>query len=619
MNSIEELETLIGDINNQIDSQDITDKKGYQYVAWLEFLKTIKEKLEKETYKFVFIGQKGIGKTTTILELFGLNKKIKGKHEELLTTASGGTTTCEVELLKSTKDITYIEVEPIDTHLLEQYIDDFCSMYGEEDNINENSYLPSEISRSLRNMIGMKSKEIENLRTDSKSNEKFKEKIVQKIDCQNRNRTIIECQKNLEGTFFYDCQSKFNDINLCKIKDVMLPKRIKIFLTKDIFDFDEKSFISSIIDTRGIDTILSSSDTNKMKREDILEYIDKKQNNCLFFFIDSIKPVPSQGISELLRTRLAETNKFRYHLLVNIHGKEAEEVMTDEGKANEMQIGIDYKKDDIINKFKQLAIRFSEQNLLFYNAKENNPNNDDILAHIEKNLSGQKKYLYALCDEIKNAYDKLKYDFENHQYALQNFELVQKLVENINAPNDVFDILLSAFIKELQDIHHARLAAINRYNGDYYAFNFFHEISLIVEGLFDEFFGRSKEKIIDKVNEFMGYRNITELDKLNYRVFLEKFENDYSGYRNQLKEFIKSEVKKSFQEKTWEQAVLEYGQGPGYKDRVLDIYRNELKQFALNINVRDNYNSKWSNVVKENLLCYSIDDTNISSSTIGEN
>jgi hypothetical protein len=276
--------------------------------------------------------------------------------------------------------------------------------------------------------------------------------------------------------------------------------------------------------------------------------------------------------------------------------------MTDDGKAGAMQEGIDYKKDDIIDKFKQLNIRFVDQNILFYNARLNLPINKSILSTIENNISIQRKYLYDLCVEIKNAYEKLKYDFENNQYALQNFEHLHKFVENVNAPNNVFELLLETFIGELQNIHHARLAAINRYEGEYYAFNFFHEISLIAENLFDEFFVQSKEKIISKVTDFMDYRNVSELDRINYRVFLEKFERDYNEYRNQLKKFIKNEVKKCFRERTWEQAIDEYGQGKGYKNRVLDIYKNKLKLFASKINVPENYNLKWGNIIKENSL-----------------
>jgi hypothetical protein len=221
---------------------------------------------------------------------------------------------------------------------------------------------------------------------------------------------------------------------------------------------------------------------------------------------------------------------------------------------------------------------------------------------INDNLSKQIEYLYDLSKEVKKGYEKLKYDFENNQYAIHNFDQLHALIEDIDAPNNVFEMILDMFIGELQNIHHARLAAINRYEGEYWAFNFYHEISLVVEKLFDDFFLYSKEKIVEKVNEFMNYRNIVELDRINYRVFLEKFERDYNEYRSQLKEYIKDKIKSNFRKITWDQAVEHYGHGRGYTDRVLDIYANELKLFASKINVPDNYNERWDKIIYENSL-----------------
>jgi GTPase SAR1 family protein len=214
MNTIEDIEQLIADINDQIsNAENISDKKGYQYVAWCDFLKSIKAKLENAKYKFVFIGQKGIGKTTTILELFGLNKTINGKHEDLLTTAAGGTTTCEVELLKSDKTNTYFEIEPIDANLFNQYIDDFCAMYDDAENLGDDSYLPSEINRSIRNMIGLKKKDIEIIRKSCKDIAIFKLEVLKRINSESRTQTVIDCNIN-DGTYFKDCQKLFNEINV---------------------------------------------------------------------------------------------------------------------------------------------------------------------------------------------------------------------------------------------------------------------------------------------------------------------------------------------------------------------------------------------------------------------
>jgi hypothetical protein len=51
-----------------------------------------------------------------------------GKDEELLETGAGGSTTCEVELLKNNESITYFEIEPIDVRLLEPVIISFISL-----------------------------------------------------------------------------------------------------------------------------------------------------------------------------------------------------------------------------------------------------------------------------------------------------------------------------------------------------------------------------------------------------------------------------------------------------------------------------------------------------------
>jgi len=176
------------------------------------------------------------------------------------------------------------------------------------------------------------------------------------------------------------------------------------------------------------------------------------------------------------------------------------------------------------------------------------------------------------------------------------------LVENIKTPNDVSDKILQRFFSEVQVIHPARIAAINRNYGEYWAFDFFHEISLVIEGLFDSFFSAGKDKIIAKVNEFMTYRNISELDKLNYKVFLEKFEKDYNLYRGELRDTLKERIQLSFDKKIWEDAISEYGRGTGYRERVCSIYSNGFQGFSSKTKVKDEYDKEWEKIVNENSL-----------------
>ncbi|MDR2634136.1 MAG: hypothetical protein LBC51_11045 [Treponema sp.] len=610
MNTLDELNGLIEEIDSEVSSNldNISDNKGYHYIEWCDYLKKVKSRLEIKRYKFVFIGQKGIGKTTTILEMFGLSKKegLKGldnKFVDLLSTASGGTTTCEVEIFKSDTDYTYFQIEPIANSLFNQYIDDFCSSYDNSgEKFDDTQYLPTEINRSLRNMIGLKKTDIIAIRETYKSNDEFKQEILRRIDRDNRTETIIKCNEK-GGSYFMDCKDKFTQINLCKIHNVFLPSKINLYLTRDIMDFDKYPILSSIVDTRGIDTVVTSgTNTNKMKRKDILNYIDKDENNCLFFFIDNIKPAPSQNITDLLKTRMTSANAFRFFILINILGNEAEEVMTDDGKAESEIVGIEYKKDDILSKFKQINIPFIDLNLIFFNARLNRPERVVIFDSINNSINTQRDYVYKICSDIKVAFEKTKYDFENNKYALMNFEQLKELIENIKTPKDVFNNVLMKFLSELQPIHHARIAAINRVHGKYWAFDYFHEISLVIENIFDSYFSNNKEKIVSKVKEFLNYRNVSELHKLNYKVFLDKFENDYNKYRNELKDSLKEKLQNFFKNETWEKAINEYGIGPGYKDRVLRIYTSVLNEFAEQNDVKNNYDKEWWKIINENSL-----------------
>jgi hypothetical protein len=112
----------------------------------------------------------------------------------------------------------------------------------------------------------------------------------------------------------------------------------------------------------------------------------------------------------------------------------------------------------------------------------------------------------------------------------------------------------------------------------------------------------SKDKIINKVNEFKSYKNISELELIKYRIFIEKFEKDYIDYRNALKDYIKDDVKNSFHDSAWKNAVAKYGMGSGYRDRVLDIYKNELTSVKSLNNLKDSCDSKWNKLLIENSL-----------------
>lgn len=604
-NEIEEVGNLIREMEGEIKKGvtiNISEEKNNRYKQWATYVNSQKEILSKDKYKYVFIGEKGIGKTTTILELFNLISNGK----ELLSTGSGGTTVCEVEIRKSKEVYSYFEIVPIDDKYMGQYVYDFCSTFR-KDNDSSTLYVPTEIARSIRNMLGMKKNEIDELYGQLNNFENFVDEINKRLDLDNRNETIIKCECDKNGLFFSDIENKFNNINLGKIKNIKIPQKVNLYLTDDVIEFDDKDNILSIIDTRGIESDLSKDNklgkSDSFKREDILNYIDKEQNDCIYLFVDGIKPAPTQGILNTLKSRITKENVDKFYLLINIYNDEAEKVMTDDGVAGSVDVGINFKKEDILFKFKQENILFNENNLIFYNSKNNFPENKEILKRIKENFSIQKKKAYEECKNVKNAFEKLKYDFENKEYAIKNYEQLYEIIRDVVAPRDLANKIIIEFVDNtMHKVHHMRIDAINRYNGDYYAYNFYYNFSIIVEEVFDRIYRESKNDIIKKVTEFFDYKNITQLDEIDYKIYIEKLEKDYLNERDALKSELRTYLEQSFSIASWQLAQNEFRTGKGYTDRVCKIYKDEILKLDSQNSFIDNFEKKWTKLINENHL-----------------
>ncbi|KUP25807.1 hypothetical protein [Paenibacillus sp. DMB5] len=608
MNSIHDINDLLTEMYDEIDKGfniDITLDKHERYKNYHEYLTNLKKKVDKDKLKFVFIGEKGRGKTTTIINLFGLLMDDK----ELLATGSGGTTVCEVELLESKDQHSFIEIVPIEDKYMEQYVYDFCSTFKRDDKNNETYYVPTEIARSIRNMLKLNTIKLKELYVEMNNFDLFHDEITKRLRLNEREEFIVQCQSDEFGSYFEDIQKKFNLINLGKLDYIKIPQKIILHLTKDVLDFSLFKDIKTVVDTRGIDSSLGkekdeTKEKDSYRREDILAYIDKQQEECLFLFIDGIKPAPSTDILETISTRITKENADRFYLLVNVQHDEAEKVMTDDGPAGTVELGVEYKRDDIISKFEQENIPFKESNILFYNSKLNYPSPSDILNAISQNIKSTKNEIFSLSDGVQTAFYKLKYDQENNERALEYYEELIEEVGNIVPNKNLADEIINDFIGErMRSVHSSRLNAINRVNGDYVFFNFYHHFSLAIERAFDRIYLEAKNDVAKKVNGFLKYRNINKLEEIDYKAFLDKFQRDYLEQRREVTSRYKDLLLKSFRNTSWASARNEYGRGTGaYTSNVCDIYKIEI----LNLNVlhpfRDTFIDSWTSIIAGNNL-----------------
>ena len=139
MHDISSLKNRINTLIKKVTSNVFEYTKKETLNSQLKRVEKIEEILEKKKYKIVFIGTIGAGKTTAISHLFNMTsivqkKVIRGRKnktieviEPLLSTGSGRTTICEVEI-KSSENLS-IEIVPFSKDELEYEIVEFCKTF----------------------------------------------------------------------------------------------------------------------------------------------------------------------------------------------------------------------------------------------------------------------------------------------------------------------------------------------------------------------------------------------------------------------------------------------------------------------------------------------------------
>jgi len=117
-------------------------------------LQSSREFLLSKDHLIAFIGSLGVGKTTAICGILGL---VDEKGGSALSTSSGRTTLCEVEIRKG--DNTRILIFPCSQDETRSYLRDFVDVLrmrheGRADDDNDPVSMSSEVERCVRNMIG---------------------------------------------------------------------------------------------------------------------------------------------------------------------------------------------------------------------------------------------------------------------------------------------------------------------------------------------------------------------------------------------------------------------------------------------------------------------------------
>lgn len=588
------------------------------------------EKQLKDQYSLVFMAEKGAGKTTIIDFLLGLtqekekiNEKTKKKYkveEDILETGSGATTTSEVVICQSDEEVSKITITPYEIEEVREILIVFAkSMFDNIHGINNgHEQLAPELIRACRNMTGLTEKKNEFgekvdllkeliLQYGSEEYSRFEQKIIENAKLEERIETAFICNDKNEKSWI---KKMFRRINLVHIKEAPLPKKITVMLSKDIFNFSKFNKISRIIDTRGLEV------TSNTDRSDIKSVFRDGENNIILF-VDKFNS-PSKSIIDLVDHYIYDkemdiVNRVGY--IVNHRDGEAEKVVGCDGIIDTEEDGIDEKRNQVIQIFKDNNVYIKEENIIYCSPKRHL----DEEGRIKISIDELEEYDYDrhAIEEVKKEDRQAEHDLfvdniisfiddyeeklqEDLEEALNSYESIKREIEkdatldvapvidyinNKEINMNLRDKIINMYEVYIGNKFPSTLRAINNRFGIYNSYDIYCEGANVVESLIKRVFKSFKDEIIEQLELSAQVRKLNN-NQEKAKEFVTKDINKYFfNYMEEINNYFYNKLKdETFSKENlefWNEVRARWGKGSGYRKDIVNLYEKNIQYKGL--------------------------------------
>ena len=348
----------------------------------------------KTEHNVAFVGKIGVGKTTALCSMAGLEVLNGDRLEPVLEVGAGGTTICEVRLQR---DSAYgIHIEPMEVNAFHREVLEFARSFtgslGEEPEQvageQDSQGTSTEIGRAIRNMSGLtrtttrlpdgkreRVDQAEKLADEFPDADTLAGEILARIQLQRRTgRQLWYPEISGQGPLLW-LKETFEQLNNGRHPEFSLPKRIDIVVPKTVLGEGTLSFC--LVDTKGIDATT--------ERADLEAYFNEP--GTLMVLCSSFNDTPSTEVQELLiRAKDAGFSDLgtRAAILSLPRSDEALAVKDDQGiPAESVEEGYALKGEQAELRLKSQTLPYAD--IAFFNAREDNPQDlvDFLMERIE--------------------------------------------------------------------------------------------------------------------------------------------------------------------------------------------------------------------------------------------
>lgn len=530
--------------------------------------------LSNSEQRLAFIGNIGTGKTTAICYLLGL---LDG-DEPILSTGSGRTTLCEVEI--SSNDQLGIEVTPHSEAEVKSYLTDFAQyLYGSEIAESDNSEsfkLSAEVERALRNMLDLRISRTKNsegkrittdsakkFATDYQSIESLTDGLFKRINFPSRNQTIFSNDDEIDQNQWL--HSTFKAINSCTHPSVGLPKHIRVLVPAKLFE--NINYTLSVIDTKGVDQTVNRADLDGCLTD----------NRTVSVLCCRFNEAPDKTMSGLLKLAkdagLSQRVSKETVLLILDRENEAEKVIDIDEPVGEKNEGREIRAEQVINDLKH-TLQLDNLDIRFFDVRTDDPKRLNRLL-VEKVSMLRDQYTQNI-DDIEKAISDIESELVSQSARAAKSHVKNTLEPWIKKAQQCSPSLKEYFLPLINDIKNKGTyaasvrASVNR-RGEWHNLDYYQLLATGAREQIVDQIGYLKEEFIVLIDNMLSqnelqpaYALLKQLKQTTEKRLGDIYQKTFAKGRAVYEDKLSSD------NQLWNILSKEWGMGPGYKDRVSD-------------------------------------------------
>lgn len=579
-------------LRDQPDTPHAFERRLSEYI---EELKRGADLLLKREHQVAFIGSIGVGKSTAICRMTGLETpKEDGTLMPVLEVGGGGITVCEVHL-RTGPDYGLI-IEPRGDDEIRQDVADLAdhvlkgNVTIDEDGpgASESQGISKEVARALRNMAGLavqRSKTVDGKRNtvdpakalaeQFPTQREFVVEVLSRMDLHRRDRRDVWYDKASGKSPKAWLRDTFAAINNGRHADFTLPKRVEVVVPEHLLNASDLTV--RFIDTKGIDRTAA--------REDIEIHLDDP--HTLAVMCSNFNNAPAAEARLLLeRAKEAGVRGLEVNASLLVLPRPGEALaMKDDATSTPVETadeGYELKAEQVALALEPLGLR----NLAvgFYNANEDSAERaqgflldrlgrarDAFRARIQDGTTGARALLN------NHGEERIRAVLRDAGDGLRTWASMNAGVPSVQAH------VQESLLTQIQIAYASTVRAAVRRDGEWTQLSYSHHIGygarrlavLALGKAVDEFCGHCK--ILAATPRYVEAADLiaqaARVLTANYEELLRKVQlMGQTAFKDALK------ADSTF----WQACMAEWGQGPGYKNRVAghnrDWFDNEARR-----------------------------------------